>query len=77
MQALNGLKKAPCCWFAKLSTTLINYGFKQSHANYSLFSFHHDDARLHVLVYVDDLIISTNDHVPVQQLRHISANVFA
>lgn len=35
---ITGLKQAPHCWFAKLKTTLVSYGFSQSYKDYSLFS---------------------------------------
>ena len=57
-KSLYGLKQAPRCRFAKLSTALQNYGFQQSYSDYSLFTLQRGAIQLHVLVYVDDLIIS-------------------
>ncbi|XP_019087509.1 PREDICTED: uncharacterized protein LOC109127356 [Camelina sativa] len=42
----------------KLSTSLKDYGFKQCVKDYSLFIFADADTRIHVLVYVDDLIVT-------------------
>jgi len=52
---------------------LLTYGFTQSLTDYSLFSLHHDDVCLHVLVYVDDLIREITV-LPFKNLRLISAN---
>jgi len=41
----------------------------QAIPDYSLFSLRRDEFRLHVLVYVNDLIILGNDHVAVQQFK--------
>lgn len=60
-KSLYGLKQAPRCWFAKLVTALKVYGFLQSYADYSLFTFTKGVIQLNVLVYVDDLIISGNN----------------
>ncbi|KAL1200788.1 Retrovirus-related Pol polyprotein from transposon RE1 [Cardamine amara subsp. amara] len=57
-KSLYGLRQAPRCWFAKLSTALKEYGFIQSIPDYYLFMLERGSDRLHVLVYVDDLIIS-------------------
>lgn len=57
-KSLYGLKQAPRCWFAKLSSALLEYGFEQSLGDYSLFTYEKGTTRLHILVYVDDLIIA-------------------
>ncbi|CAH9111355.1 unnamed protein product, partial [Cuscuta europaea] len=51
-------EEAPRCWFSKLTDALLNYGFSQSHADYSLFTLHRGSHMLCILVYVDDLLIT-------------------
>ncbi|CAH9142456.1 unnamed protein product [Cuscuta epithymum] len=60
-KSLYGLRQAPRCWFAKLTASLKQYGFRQSYSDYSLFTMHQGSAQLYVLIYVDDLIIEGND----------------
>lgn len=60
-KSLYGLKQAPRCWFSKLSSALVKYGFQQSLGDYSLFTFEQGTTRIHILVYVDDLIITRSD----------------
>ncbi|XP_074265490.1 uncharacterized protein LOC141587925 [Silene latifolia] len=55
-----GLCQSPRCWFGKLTGALREYGFRQSYSDYSLFSYSADKVRLHVLVYVDDLVIAVS-----------------
>lgn len=40
--------------------TLCKCGFFQSYADYSLFTYHHNDVFLYVLIYADDLVITGN-----------------
>jgi len=60
-KSLYGLKQAPRQWFAKLSSTLLNYGFLQSYADYSLFTYKKGDVYVTLLIYVDDLVLTGNN----------------
>lgn len=57
-KSIYGLKQSPQCWFAKLTTALKEYGFEQNLSDYSLFTMDKDGTQIHVLIYVDDLVIS-------------------
>ncbi|CAM8972655.1 unnamed protein product [Rhodiola kirilowii] len=64
-KSLYGLRQAPRNWFAKLASALVEYGFKRSYADYSLFSYIHHNVSMHVLVYVEDLIIAENNSLSI------------
>nr|GEZ15160.1 retrovirus-related Pol polyprotein from transposon TNT 1-94 [Tanacetum cinerariifolium] len=68
-KSLYGLKQAPRQWFAKLSNALLSFGYKQSKANYSLFTTTNPEGFTAVLVYVDDLIITSNDSTQIDLLK--------
>jgi hypothetical protein len=75
-KSLYGLKQAPRCWFAKLSSALKHYGFRQSGADHSLFTLINKDVELVVLVYVDDLIICGNNSASIQQFKDYLSRCF-
>ncbi|KAK3011732.1 hypothetical protein RJ639_012295 [Escallonia herrerae] len=60
-KSLYGLRQSPRNWFAKLSTALRSYGFLQSHADHTLFTYRKGDVFLSILGYVDDLILAGNN----------------
>lgn len=75
-KSIYGLKQSPRCWFAKLADALLNYGFKQTRSDYSLFVFHRDGISLLILVYVDDLIISGNSSSAIQEFKDYLSTCF-
>jgi len=60
-KSLHGLRQAPHQWFAKLSSKLGEYEFVRSYADYSLFTHRKGKIFLTLLVYVDDVILASND----------------
>jgi len=60
-KSLYGLKQAPRAWFHRLSTALLSLGFHSSQVNPSLFTYHHGSVHVFLLIYVDDIIVTSND----------------
>lgn len=75
-KSLYGLRQAPRCWFAKLSSALKDYGFRQSVPDYSLFTYAHGSKRIYVLVYVDDLIISADSQPLLDEFKAYLSSCF-
>lgn len=59
-KALYGLKQAPRAWFDRLRLTLLQWVFKNSKADSSLFFLNKNSKIIFILIYVDDILVSSN-----------------
>jgi histone deacetylase 1/2 len=67
-KSLYGLKQAPRAWFQRLSQVLLDLGFMGSTVDTSLFVFLQEAMRIYVLIYVDDIIVTSNKPTAVSDL---------
>ena len=68
-KSLYGLKQASRQRFLKFSGTLLDLGFKQSNVDHTLLIRNLQGVYTAALVYVDDIIIASNDDKDVDQLK--------
>ena len=71
VKSLYGLKQASRQWNAKLFATISALGFKQSQADHSLFVHSSGSNFIALLIYVDDMIITSNDLACVANLKQV------
>ena len=75
-KSLYGLKQAPRNWFSKLSVHLKNSGYKQSNADYSLFTAVTSSTITLILIYIDDLLIAGNSMANINSLKSVLSKSF-
>lgn len=68
-KSLYGLKQASRQWFLKFSESLMRLGFQKSYSDHTLFIRRVNGIYTSVLVYVDDIIIASNNDDDVTQLK--------
>ncbi|KAJ0599026.1 putative RNA-directed DNA polymerase [Helianthus annuus] len=69
VKSLYGLKQAPRQWNEKLTTVLTSMGFVQSICDYSLFVLSKQDVFIILLVYVDDIVITGNNKIEIENVK--------
>ncbi|CAH9098391.1 unnamed protein product [Cuscuta epithymum] len=75
-KAIYGLKQSPRAWYHKLSSTLMDNGFKRSHSDNTLFTLKSSHGLVVILVYVDDLIISGDDDEGIKSAKELLKKAF-
>nr|CAN67587.1 hypothetical protein VITISV_036279 [Vitis vinifera] len=68
-RSLYSLKQALRTWFDKFRTTLLQFSFRQSKYDISLFLHKSDMGIVVLLVYVDDIVITGSDSALLGQLK--------
>ncbi|RVW96508.1 Retrovirus-related Pol polyprotein from transposon RE1 [Vitis vinifera] len=69
-KSIYGLRQVSRQWFAKFSGVLISEGFQQSHSDYSLFIKTVGNDFIALLVYVDDIIVASNNKIATDNLKN-------
>jgi hypothetical protein len=67
-KALYGLKQASCALYNRLSTKLVQLGFHISKAGTSLFIYIKSRVTIYLLVYVDDIVVTSSSSTAVTAL---------
>jgi hypothetical protein len=70
-KSIYGLKQAPRSWFESFTSQLLHLGFTASTTDFSLFIYKHQSVIAYLLLYVDDIVLTSNiptylDHLITQ-----------
>ena len=73
-KSLYGLKQAPRAWYSRLSSKFQRLGFIPSKSDTSLFIYNKSHTSIFVLIYVDDIIVtSSSDEAVAGLLKDLGA----
>jgi histone deacetylase 1/2 len=76
-KVLYGLKQAPRAWYSRLSSKLLQLGFKPSKSDTSLFIYSNNGVTIFMLIYVDDIIVTSSSSKAVTALLEDLRSDFA
>jgi histone deacetylase 1/2 len=76
-KAIYGLKQAPRAWYSRLSSKLQSLGFVPSKSDTSLFIFNKSGVAIFLLIYVDDIIVTSSSETAVIALLRNLRGEFA
>jgi uncharacterized protein (DUF1330 family) len=72
-KALYGLKQAPRAWYARMDNYLTRLGFSKSRADPNLYYKVVDNAPVILLLYVDDLFITSEESLIIQCKKELAS----
>nr|GEV65868.1 hypothetical protein [Tanacetum cinerariifolium] len=67
-KSLYGLKQAPRAWFQRFASYATRVGFTRSHCDSSLFILRQGSDSAYLLIYVDDIIMTTSSTTLLQRI---------
>ncbi|CAL1353625.1 unnamed protein product [Linum trigynum] len=76
-RAIYGLRQAPRACYTALSSFLIEFGFRKTESDASLFVYQQSGIILYFLVYVDDLLLTGNDVAALTAFQTALAHKFS
>jgi hypothetical protein len=75
-KALYGLKQAPRAWYSRLSSKLQTLDFRPSMADTFLFLYDKLGLTVYILIYVDDIIVTSSPDAAISALLHHLSSEF-
>ena len=76
-KAIYGLKQAPRAWYSRLSSKLVSLGFVSSKSDTLVFIYRNKGIEIYMLIYVDDIIVTSSSQDAVKILLKALKEDFA
>src|SRR5579871_807696 len=76
-KSLYGLKQAGRTWYNKLHESLVEIKFSRYNADYSIYYYKEKSTKVIISVYVDDLILISNNLPYLQEIKKKLEEIFA
>lgn len=70
------MKQAPRACFGKFSRAILEFGMARCQINHSVFYIHEGDKWVLLVVYVDDIILTSNDLKGIEEMKHFLSAKF-
>jgi hypothetical protein len=74
-RSIYGLKQAPRAWYSRFASYLVSIGFVEAKSDTSLFIYWRGDDTVYLLIYVDDIVLTTSIVDLLQRTNCPSAGV--
>ncbi|XP_043808465.1 uncharacterized mitochondrial protein AtMg00810-like [Manihot esculenta] len=68
-RSLYGLKQSPRAWFGRFNTVVQQFGMSRSNSDHSVFFRYNGDRCIYLVVYIDNIVITGNDHDGISQFK--------
>lgn len=68
-KSLYGLKPSPRTWFGRFSMVVQYFGMTWNEADHSVYYYHSAQGCIHLIVYVNDIVITINDHYGIFEIK--------
>lgn len=75
-KALYGLKQSPRAWFGRFTKSIRNFDYKQSNSDHTLLLKHKRGKIIALIIYVDDMVVTDDDHEEILSLQQYLASEF-
>ncbi|BBH03626.1 hypothetical protein Prudu_014551 [Prunus dulcis] len=75
-KSLYGLKQSPRAWFGRFAASIKKFGYVQSNSDHTLFLKRHKGKLTALIIYVDDMIVTRDDQIEMQNLQKYLASEF-